>query len=102
MSPAISYLQLFLVVLTVLLAPTGWLCLKHFAGPYWASSLLANLLFTVGTGNTGGPGYIRRALNIQLWDTPSRKEITVDNAALKLEDPQGCYVELSYQRTNRD
>jgi hypothetical protein len=95
LTPAISYLQLFLILMAVVLAPIGWFSLQALASPYWANSLLSNMLYTVRaptTPTTKGPGYIWRAPDIRLWDTPSQGAITVDSAYLKLEGAQAAYA----------
>lgn len=91
LTPAISYLQLMLIVVAVVLAPIGWFILQQFASPYWANSLLSNMLHTVrapGTADTKAPGYIWNTPDIQLWDTSSQGAITVGNAFLKTEGAQ--------------
>ncbi|KAJ9652741.1 hypothetical protein H2198_008013 [Neophaeococcomyces mojaviensis] len=89
LTPAISYLQLLLVLLTLFLALIGRLCLQQLASPHWSNSLLSNLLCTVDTTNdkkSRQPGYIHRCPDIQLRTSSSRVAVAVDNAIVKLED----------------
>jgi len=68
----------------------------HFASPYWANSLLSNMLYTIrpsGTTDSKGPGYIKRTPEIRIWDGSAQgAAITVDNAYLKAEVAQGAYA----------
>ncbi len=72
-TPALSYLQIILVILAVVLAALSWLALTIFATAHYSSSFLQNLLATTHTtGATNGqdtsrkPGYMRNVPDIQL------------------------------------
>ncbi|ORY06233.1 hypothetical protein BCR34DRAFT_590667 [Clohesyomyces aquaticus] len=93
LTPAISYLQLLLMLVAVLMAPIGWFCVQRFTSSHWSSSLLSNLLYTVDTPenwNKEEPGYIRRTPDIHLSkasaQNSSRVVIAVDSAFLTLQD----------------
>ncbi|KAJ9658924.1 hypothetical protein H2201_007574 [Coniosporium apollinis] len=70
--PAISYLQVVLVLAAVLAFAVSWACLFFFGEGHYSSSLLANLLATTGANQAGdsrSPGYVRRVPEIKLRDT---------------------------------
>jgi hypothetical protein len=71
---AISYLQITLIVLTVLLAAVSWLCLSTFATDHYSSSLLSNLFATTnvdGTNTSRKPGYLSKVPEIRLSEEGS-------------------------------
>ncbi|KAI1915108.1 hypothetical protein LOZ39_002972 [Ophidiomyces ophidiicola] len=73
--PAMSYLQVTLVVLPVLLAVVVWLLLWFFAASHYSNSLLANLYATTNVGDTNtsaDPQYIRKMPDIDLMRKDGR------------------------------
>ncbi|KAH8593118.1 hypothetical protein B0O99DRAFT_653503 [Bisporella sp. PMI_857] len=58
-------LEMVLVLLTVLLAALGWICLRLFSSSHWSSSLLSNLLAPTGMTDDKkqSPGYISPCQN---------------------------------------
>ncbi|EON66951.1 hypothetical protein W97_06067 [Coniosporium apollinis CBS 100218] len=72
MKPAISYLQVVLVLAAVLAFAVSWACLFFFGEGHYSSSLLANLLATTAANQAGdsrSPGYVHRVPEIKLKDT---------------------------------
>ncbi|KAH8651918.1 hypothetical protein BGZ60DRAFT_387860 [Tricladium varicosporioides] len=87
LTPAISQLQMFLVLLSAFLAVVAWILLTLFSTSHWSSSLLQNLLapMDVGNGRKMNPGYINPVPDIKLQVIGTSKVVTVDNAIFKLE-----------------
>ncbi|CEI61354.1 hypothetical protein FVEN_g5931 [Fusarium venenatum] len=90
---AVSYLQLALSCLALLMAIALWLALMIFADAHWASSLLANLIHT--TTETGGakPGYMMRDPNVSLQPMGKRKLLAVKGGQVTLCSPTPVYGE---------
>ncbi|KPA39616.1 hypothetical protein FLAG1_07514 [Fusarium langsethiae] len=90
---AMSYLQLALSCLALLMAIVLWLALMIFADAHWASSLLANLIHT--TTETGGakPGYMMRDPNVTLQPMGKRKLLAVKGGQVTLCSPVSDYGE---------
>jgi hypothetical protein len=94
--PAISYLQVFLVLVAAFLAALWCICLRLSSSSHWSSSLLSNLLTPAGMADdkkNKGPGYINPVPEIRLQKTGSRMAITVNNATLKLDINSPTMVE---------
>ncbi|KAH6662491.1 hypothetical protein B0J14DRAFT_610541 [Halenospora varia] len=87
LKPAISQLQMFLVLLSAFLAVVAWLLLTIFSTSHWSSSLLQNLLapMDMGSGRKMNPGYINPVPDIKLQVIGASKVVTVDNAIFRLE-----------------
>lgn len=83
LKPAISYLQMFLVLLALVLYVIAWLSLKFSASSHWSSSLLLNLLSPMNPNNRG-PGYVYPVPNIRLQKTEMGSFIIVNDSALRL------------------
>ncbi|KAM0235076.1 hypothetical protein ACHAPO_005870 [Fusarium lateritium] len=90
---AVSYLQLALSCLALLMAIVLWLALMIFADAHWASSLLANLIHT--TTETGGakPGYMMRDPSVSLQPMGKRKLLAVKGGQVTLCSPTSVYGE---------
>ncbi|CAF3456862.1 unnamed protein product [Fusarium graminearum] len=90
---AVSYLQLALSCLALLMAIVLWLALMIFADAHWASSLLANLIHT--TTETGGakPGYMMRDPSVTLQPMGKRKLLAVKGGQVTLCSPPSVYGE---------
>ncbi|KAG8671993.1 hypothetical protein FPOAC1_005252 [Fusarium poae] len=90
---AVSYLQLALSCLALLVAIVLWIALMIFADAHWASSLLANLIHT--TTETGGskPGYMMRDPNVTLQPMGKRKLLAVKGGQVTLCSPTSTYGE---------
>ncbi|EKJ73074.1 hypothetical protein FPSE_06687 [Fusarium pseudograminearum CS3096] len=90
---AMSYLQLALSCLALLMAIVLWLALMIFADAHWASSLLANLIHT--TTETGGakPGYMMRDPSVTLQPMGKRKLLAVKGGQVTLCSPPSVYGE---------
>ncbi|UZP38150.1 hypothetical protein NXS19_005966 [Fusarium pseudograminearum] len=90
---ALSYLQIALSCLALLMAIILWLALMIFADAHWASSLLANLIHT--TTETGGakPGYMMRDPSVTLQPMGKRKLLAVKGGQVTLCSPPSVYGE---------
>ncbi|KAM0374358.1 hypothetical protein ACHAPY_008600 [Fusarium culmorum] len=90
---AMSYLQLALSCLALLMAIVLWLALMIFADAHWASSLLANLIHT--TTETGGakPGYMMRDPSVTLQPMGKRRLLAVKGGQVTLCSPPSVYGE---------
>ncbi|KAF8248846.1 hypothetical protein K440DRAFT_660670 [Wilcoxina mikolae CBS 423.85] len=69
LQPAISYLQVLLVVVPVLLAAVGWTLVRVGASDHYSSSLLGNLCATTSAGeemDSRKPQYLKDAPEISL------------------------------------
>jgi hypothetical protein len=67
--PGLSYLQMFLVALTVVLAGVSWTLSTFCASSHWSSSFLINLLAVTGANGEKKlkePGYNQRVPDIEL------------------------------------
>lgn len=84
LKPAISYLQMFLVLLAVVLFGIAWLSLKLLTTSHWSSSLLLNLLAQTNSKN-GQPGYLHPVPDIRLQETGTGKLVAVDNFAVRFD-----------------
>jgi len=82
LKPAISYLQMFLVLLAVVLYAIAWLSLKFSATSHWSSSLLLDLLSL--NANKKEPGYVYPVPDIRLLKTEAGSFIAVNNSALRI------------------
>jgi hypothetical protein len=86
--PALSYLQVFLILLSVILAATGWVCLRKLASSNWSNTLLSNLVAsTTPRGDDEKrqvPSYLRRPPEVQLQEMNGKAEITVDGSPVVL------------------
>lgn len=89
--PAISYLQIFLVVIAALLALISYFLTRFLTTSHWTSSLLAILLATTDKKNE--PGYIDPVPDIKLMKGPSGALITVDNLVMGVQNTHGPVVE---------
>ena len=90
-SPAISYLQIFLVVLTGFLALAAWILQSFCTSAPWGSSLFVNLVFT--TQSTPQPvkrsTYIHKVPKVELLETTEKTWITIGEATIREE---GCQL----------
>lgn len=89
--PAISYLQIFLVLIAALFALISYLSTRLLATSHWTSSLLAILLATTDKKNE--PGYIEPVPEIRLMKGSSGALITVDNLVMGVQNTHGPVVE---------
>ncbi|TVY67351.1 hypothetical protein LSUE1_G010046 [Lachnellula suecica] len=81
LKPAISYLQLFLVLLAIVVYGIAWLSLKLLATSHWSSSLLLNLLAPMGKA----PGYLYPVPAIKLWEAEAGTFIAVGESVLRVD-----------------
>lgn len=89
--PAISYLQIFLVVIAALFALISYLLTRFLATSHWTSSLLAILL--APTNKKNEPSYIDPVPDIRLMKSSSGALITVDHLVMGVQNTHGPVVE---------
>jgi hypothetical protein len=85
--PAMSLLQLLLVVIAIGLAFLSYVALRMFAMAHWSNSLLSNLIWTVGMyedDKSRKPGYIHTTPELRVQDSGSRVSITIAGEMLRL------------------
>ncbi|KAM0497396.1 hypothetical protein ACHAP8_006888 [Fusarium lateritium] len=90
---AVSYLQLALSCLALLMAIVLWLALMIFADAHWASSLLANLIHTTTETGSAKPGYMMRDPSVSLQPMGKRKLLAVKGGQVTLCSPTSVYGE---------
>jgi hypothetical protein len=85
---AMSALQLFLSVLTVLLGGVGWVLLTYCADAHWSSTFLANLLHTTAYRDKQRPrpGYMRNTPELDMRSDGGRNYITVSGQPIVLQE----------------
>lgn len=82
---AMSYLQLALSCLALLLAFVLWLGLLIFADAHWASSLMSVLINTTSEPNKAKPGYMMRTPDVTLQSGGQKKKfLAVDGMPVTL------------------
>ncbi|CAG8949962.1 hypothetical protein HYFRA_00004294 [Hymenoscyphus fraxineus] len=96
--PAISYLQIFLVVLAALFALVNYLLTRHIVTAHWTSSLLAILLAPVDGRNE--PGYINPVPDIRLREGAEGALVTVDGLVMGVQSSGGSVVEREGLRSD--
>jgi hypothetical protein len=85
--PAMSHLQLLLVLIAVFLVLVAWLCLRFFATAHWSSSLLSNVICTLDMSNdtkSRKPAYIFRMPDIKLVEAGPRVALLIAGERLAL------------------
>jgi hypothetical protein len=83
--PAMSYLQMLLVLTAVALAVASYIILHLATSAHWSSSFLLNviqMLDTVPDKTTRNPGYLWKTPEVRLDETGSRVTIQIAGAAL--------------------
>jgi hypothetical protein len=98
LKPAISYLQMFLVLLAVVLYGIAWLSLKLLTTSHWSSSLLLNILAPLNN-KVGQPGYVYPVPDIRLQETGAGIHIAVNGSIVRFDAgvPEG-QLESQYQQ----
>ncbi|KAH7239552.1 hypothetical protein BKA59DRAFT_495905 [Fusarium tricinctum] len=84
---AISHLQLALSCLALLMAIVLWLIQFILADTYWASSFLANLIYTILDMSSTKPRYITGDPRITLQSVGKKKLLAVDGKIVTLTSP---------------
>ncbi|EPE33379.1 hypothetical protein GLAREA_06392 [Glarea lozoyensis ATCC 20868] len=87
--PAMSYLQMFLVLISILFAIISQIALRSLATSHWSNSLLANVLGPLEGEDKRDPGYIKKVPDIKLQDTNTGPVITVHGASFRLDNGLG-------------
>ncbi|KAJ4017746.1 hypothetical protein NW752_001654 [Fusarium irregulare] len=83
---AVSYLQLALSCLALVMAIVLWLTLMILADAHWASSLLANLVHSTAETSSAKPGYMMRDPKVALQSVGKRKLLSVNGRLVALHD----------------
>jgi hypothetical protein len=103
LKPAISYLQILLVVFAPLLCLVNWVLLLAFASLHWSSSLLANLVATTGVRSTENrrrrkPGWMGNPPNIHLKKSQMGTVMITDRGTFGIiPDAQPPHAVAPYQ-----
>ncbi|TVY49235.1 hypothetical protein LOCC1_G000806 [Lachnellula occidentalis] len=84
LKPAISYLQLLLCLLALVLFGIAWLSLKLLTTSHWSSSLLLNILAPMNN-RSGAPGYVYSVPDILLQETGAGKHVAVNNSLIRFD-----------------
>jgi hypothetical protein len=84
---AMSYLQLALSCLALLMATVLWLALMIFADAHWASSLLAILVNSTAEASSAKPGYMMRDPDMTLQSIEDKKLLAVKGRLVTLYAP---------------
>ncbi|KAI9697185.1 MAG: hypothetical protein M1836_004749 [Candelina mexicana] len=108
-TPAISYLQVILIALAVILAAISWLALTIFATAHYSSSFLHNLLaITNTTGATNGeetsrkPGYMRNVPEIQLGQEGNRVIMETVTGVYRHDGEANAMTPHAFDSTNNE
>ena len=84
LKPAISYLQMFLCLLALVLFGIAWLSLRLLTTSHWSSSLLLNILAPMNN-KSGAPGYVYSVPDILLQETGAGKHVAVNGSLLRFD-----------------
>ncbi|TVY40962.1 hypothetical protein LSUB1_G003500 [Lachnellula subtilissima] len=84
LKPAISYLQMFLCLLALVLFGMAWLSLKLLTTSHWSSSLLLNILAPMNN-RSGAPGYVYSVPDILLQETGAGKHVAVNGSLIRFD-----------------
>jgi hypothetical protein len=85
--PAMSHLQMLLVLVAVFLVMVSWLSLRIFATAHWSSSLLSNIICTLDMSNdekSRKPAYVFRMPDIKLFEAGPRVALSIAGERLRL------------------
>lgn len=94
--PAISPLQILLIVMCAVLAAVSWLGLFLFAKPHYSSSLLANLLATTTVTSAGED--IKTSKPRYMVDSPEIR-LTQDEASrIRMTTASGTFSHVAFER----
>jgi hypothetical protein len=103
--PAISYLQIMLVLLAVVIGTISWLSLYIFGSGHYASSLLLNLFATTDAGRkvtSRKPQYIRRMPEIRLVDRGDQVTMETETGTFVLDESRGGFYSQGYAVVAKD
>jgi hypothetical protein len=99
LKPAISYLQIMLVLFPVVIGAISWLSLYLFGSGHYTSSLLGNLYATTDAGRTNTsrrPQYIRRMPEIRLVDRGDQVRMETETGTFALDEARGGFYSQGY------
>ncbi|KAK2745862.1 hypothetical protein FQN57_003475 [Myotisia sp. PD_48] len=98
LQPAMSYLQVTLVVLPFLFLAIVWTLLFKTADAHYSSSLLANIYATTNMGETftsKSPGYMTKIPDIKLVENEGKVDIATSTGVLILDESKVTKVAVS-------
>ena len=87
--PAMSYLQMFLVLISILFAIISHFTLRALSTSHWSNTLLANILGPLEGEDKRDPGYIKKVPDIKLQDASDGPVVTVHGATFRLDNGSG-------------